>query len=67
MDINDFKIKLEFSIEEMNMIFRFLGTIPYDQVWGLMKNLQEQVDTQLVPPESFTDNNINNNDNEHPF
>lgn len=53
MDINDYRIKLEFTIEEMNMIFRFLGTIPYDQVWGLMDNLKQQVDKQLVPPENF--------------
>jgi hypothetical protein len=67
MNINDFKIKLEFTIEEMNMIFRFLGSIPHDQVWGLIKNLNEQVEPQLAPPESFTENDLNNNDNEHPF
>jgi hypothetical protein len=53
MDINDFKIKLEFTIEEMNMVFRFLETIPYGEVSGLMENVKKQVDEQLVPIESF--------------
>lgn len=53
MDINDFRIKLEFTIEEMNMVFRFLETIPYGEVAGLMENVKKQVDEQLVPIEFF--------------
>ena len=53
MDINDFKFKLEFSIEEMNMVFKFLETIPYGQVAGLYDNVKKQVDKQLLPMDSF--------------
>jgi hypothetical protein len=53
MDINDFKIKLVFSIEEMNMVFRFLETIPYGEVAGLMESVKKQVDEQLIPVEAF--------------
>jgi hypothetical protein len=53
MDINEFKIKLVFSIEEMNMVFRFLETLPYGEVAGLMDNVKKQVDEQLIPVESF--------------
>ena len=53
MEIEDFKIKLEFTVEEMNKIFSFLGSIPYDHVWGLVQNIRDQVDKQLIPPENF--------------
>jgi hypothetical protein len=64
MEMQNFKIKLEFNIEEMNMIFEFLGTIPYDRVWGLMGNLKEQVDKQLIPPEDF---DVSGQETDHPL
>ena len=57
MDINEFKFKLEFGIEDMNNIFRFLETIPYGEVAGLIENLKQQIDQQLVSPESFNVDN----------
>jgi hypothetical protein len=53
MDPNEFRIKLEFTIDEMNQIFRFLGSQPYDVVSVLIQNLRNQIDPQLVPPEDF--------------
>ena len=53
MDIENFRIKLEFNVEEMNLIFGFLETIPYGQVAGLYENVKKQVDAQLIPLENF--------------
>lgn len=53
MLIEDFRIKLEFSIEEMNMVFKFLESIPYGQVAGLYDNIKKQVDVQLLPMDAF--------------
>jgi len=55
MNINEFRLKLEFSIEEINDIFKFLETIPYGQVAGIIENFKQQIDSQLVPAESFDD------------
>lgn len=66
MNINDFKINLSFSIDEMNMIFRFLETLPYGEVAGLMENLKKQVDSQLLPPESFDDFPGETNNTDYP-
>lgn len=62
MDINEFRINLVFTIEEMNMIFKILGSAPYDDVARLIENVKDQVDKQLVPPESFE-----GNETEHPL
>jgi hypothetical protein len=48
MDIENFRIKLEFNVEEMNLIFKFLESIPYGQVAGLYENIRSQIDPQLV-------------------
>jgi hypothetical protein len=53
MKIEEFRINLEFSVDEMNMVFNFLETIPYGQVAGLYENIKKQVDAQLVPMDSF--------------
>ena len=58
MNIEDFKLNLQFSIEEMNLIFKFLETIPYGQVSGLYENIKQQVDTQLVSPSEFDNNKL---------
>ena len=48
MDIENFRIKLEFNVEEMNLIFKFLESIPYGEVAGLYENIRSQIDPQLV-------------------
>jgi hypothetical protein len=55
MKLEDFKIKLEFTVDEMNQIFRFLGRTPYDDVAGLIDHLKKEVDKQLIAPEDFDD------------
>jgi hypothetical protein len=66
MDINDFRINLTFTIEEMNLVFRFLETIPYGQVAGLYETIRSQVDAQLIPPEDF-DKPGDQNETDHPL
>ena len=53
MNVENLRIKLEFNVDEMNLIFRFLETIPYGQVAGLYENVKKQVDDQLVPLEDI--------------
>ena len=68
MDINNFKIKLEFTIEEINMVFKFLGSNPYDQVAGLIDELKRQIDPQLIPLEDLDyPDDINKESTDHPF
>jgi hypothetical protein len=55
MDPN-YRIKLEFTVDEMNQIFKFLGTAPYDAVHGLMQNLKDQIDPQLIPLDEMNEN-----------
>jgi hypothetical protein len=65
MKIEDFRINLTFTIEEINMMFKFLEEIPYGRVAGLIEELKKQVDEQLVEPESF-DSDVES-DTEHPL
>lgn len=65
MKIEDFRINLSFTIEEINMMFKFLEEIPYGRVAGLIEELKKQVDEQLVEPESF-DSDVDS-DTEHPL
>jgi hypothetical protein len=65
MKIEDFRINLSFTIEEINMMFKFLEEIPYGRVAGLIEELKKQVDEQLVEPESF-DSDVDS-DMEHPL
>jgi hypothetical protein len=65
MKIEDFRINLSFTIEEINMMFKFLEEIPYGRVAGLIEELKKQVDEQLVEPESF-DSDVES-DTEHPL
>ena len=68
MNINDFRIKLEFNVEEINMVFKFLGSNPYDQVAGLIDELKRQIDPQLIPLEEVdTPEDINKESTDHPF
>ena len=65
MKIEDFRINLSFTIEEINMMFKLLEEIPYGRVAGLIEELKKQVDEQLVEPESF-DSDVDS-DTEHPL
>jgi hypothetical protein len=65
MKIEDFRINLTFTIEEINMMFKFLEEIPYGRVAGLIEEIKKQVDEQLVEPESF-DSDVDS-DTEHPL
>jgi methyl coenzyme M reductase gamma subunit len=68
MDINDFRITLTFTIDEMNMIFDFLERLPYREVNGLVEELKRQIDPQLLPPENMTNSNdLNNTETDHPL
>jgi len=65
MKIEDFRINLTFTIEEINMMFKFLEEISYGRVAGLIEEIKKQVDEQLVEPESF-DSDVDS-DTEHPL
>jgi hypothetical protein len=67
MKMEDFKLKLEFSIDEINMIFKLLGNIPYDIVSGLIDDIKRQIEPQLLPPESFDEAPEINSQTDHPF
>lgn len=58
----NFRIKLEFTIEEMNLIFGFMESIPYGQVAGLYENVKNQVDAQLPSPSEIEEQQSVNTD-----
>ncbi len=41
-------IKLELSVEEINLILNALSNLPYIQVHALIQNVQQQAGPQLV-------------------
>lgn len=41
------KLKFEFTIDETNMILEALGNLPFNKVFGLVNNIQQQAGTQL--------------------
>jgi hypothetical protein len=44
-------MKLELSLEEINIIMAALGNMPYAQVAGLVDKVRGQVQPQLQKPE----------------
>lgn len=43
------KLELKLSVDELNMILESLGHLPYARVFGLISNIQSQVQDQLSP------------------
>ena len=45
--MNSEKINLEFSVEEVNVILKALGTMPFNQVYELIGSIHQQANRQL--------------------
>jgi hypothetical protein len=45
-------MKLDLTIEEINIIMQSLGNAPYAQVAALVQKIREQVQPQIVAPTS---------------
>lgn len=43
-------MKLDLTIEEVNMILQALGNAPYVQVFELVKKIREQAEPQIIAP-----------------
>jgi hypothetical protein len=50
--MNNEKISLEFSVEEVNLILKALGTMPFNQVYELIGIIHQQANKQLFGIES---------------
>lgn len=44
-------IKLELSVEDVNLILEALGALPFARVYALIARLQQQARAQLAPGE----------------
>lgn len=51
--MNNDKITLQFSVEEVNTILKALGDLPFNQVYDLIGSIHEQANQQLfgIEPE----------------
>jgi hypothetical protein len=45
--MNNDKINLQFSVEEVNLIIKALGTMPFNQVYEIIGNIHQQANQQL--------------------
>jgi hypothetical protein len=45
--MNDEKISLELSVDEVNIILKALGTMPFNQVYELIGSIHQQANQQL--------------------
>lgn len=41
------KINLQFSVDEVNLILKALGTMPFSQVYDLIGSIHQQANQQL--------------------
>jgi len=41
------KVNLQFSVEEVNLILKALGSMPFSQVYDLIGNIHQQANQQL--------------------
>ncbi len=53
--MNNDKINLQFSVEEVNVIIKALGTMPFNQVYEIIGNIHQQANQQLFGIESGHD------------
>jgi hypothetical protein len=51
------KIVLEFSVDEINVILKALGNMPFNQVYEIIGNIHQQANHQLFNLESPDSNN----------
>ena len=54
------KIQLELSIEEINLIFKALGGLPFRDVYEIIGKINAQANTQLSGNESLNELEISN-------
>lgn len=52
------KIKLEFSVEEVNLIIQGLGEIPAKLSMNLIQRIQDEATEQLQPKLQIEDGNL---------
>jgi hypothetical protein len=50
--MNNEKISLEFSVEDVNLILKALGSMPFNQVYELIGIIHQQANKQLFGIES---------------
>jgi hypothetical protein len=50
--MNDEKISLELSVDEVNIILKALGTMPFNQVYELIGSIHQQANQQLFETNS---------------
>jgi hypothetical protein len=51
------KIVLEFSVDEINIILKALGNMPFNKVYEIIGNIHQQANHQLFNLESPDSNN----------
>jgi hypothetical protein len=64
MDINE--VRIQFKVEDINLIFQALDKLPYGEVYPLVEHLKKIIDPQLPAPEMFINTN-ETSDTSHPF
>jgi hypothetical protein len=58
--MNDEKISLELSVDEVNIILKALGSMPFNQVYELIGSIHQQANKQLFDIDSSKDLQIRN-------
>jgi len=58
--MNDEKISLELSVDEVNTILKALGTMPFNQVYELIGSIHQQANKQLFDIDSSKDLQVKN-------
>ncbi len=51
--MNDEKISLELSVDDVNIILKALGTMPFNQVYELIGSIHQQANKQLFDNDSI--------------
>lgn len=51
--MNDEKISLELSVDDVNILLKALGTMPFNQVYELIGSIHQQANKQLFDNDSI--------------
>lgn len=54
--MNNEKISLELSVDEVNIILKALGAMPFNQVYELIGTIHQQANKQLFDIDSIQNN-----------
>jgi len=56
--MRDKRVKIELSFDEVNIILKALGTLPFNQVFELIGSIHEQANQQVYDSQDAINNDL---------